>query len=577
MFVASLGGCADGGGNAKNAFAKAAPSIVVVIAQDILGEQVAQGSGIVVGESVAVTNCDIVEGATEVRIRQATDVQAAESYLMSAEVVALDEEKGLCLLHAPDLSKPPAAKAAAMDSAKSLVIGEDVYAIGAPQGLELSLSRGIVTQLRGVKGKAPIVKTDAAISPGLSGGGLFNRNGELVGVITFNRKDRESLNFAMPVEGVVALVQTFSREIQLWQSCAENPQYQCAMELAQQITRRINDDFHHASALQSIASAQAKVGDIDGAKQTVRQIGSGTPHARASHAIAVAQIKAGNIDGAKQTIKDAKQVARKIESVFIRDLAYASIADAQAEVGDISGAKQTAQQIEGIVDHVSALRSIVAAQAKAGDISGAKQTIGEAQQAAQQSDDSHRVWAWGYIVDAQAGIGDIDGAKQTAQQIDTSRRARALSSVAVAQAEGGNTDGAKQTAQQIDDSFYRAMALGNIAVIQAKAGNISGAKQIISDIRQNNEARDNAEVLNIIAAAQIETGNISGARQTINVAKQIAMQIEDVYYKQWILGNIVTMQSEMGDFTGAMQAVQSVDGIDKVSALASIAEILAKK
>jgi S1-C subfamily serine protease len=80
-------------------------------------------------------------------------------------------------------------------------VGDPVYAVGAPQGLELSLSEGIISQLRG-GGPHPIIQTTVAISPGSSGGGLFNAKGELVGITTFYLKDGQSLNFALPVEWI---------------------------------------------------------------------------------------------------------------------------------------------------------------------------------------------------------------------------------------------------------------------------------------------------------------------------------------------------------------------------------------
>ncbi len=79
-------------------------------------------------------------------------------------------------------------------------MGEPVYAVGAPQGLELSLSEGIVSQLRG--GPPPLIQTTVAISQGSSGGGLFNAEGELVGITTFYLKEGQSLNFALPVEWI---------------------------------------------------------------------------------------------------------------------------------------------------------------------------------------------------------------------------------------------------------------------------------------------------------------------------------------------------------------------------------------
>src|SRR5208283_1045453 len=119
-----------------------------------------------------------------------------------------DPDKDLRLLTASGLE----AKPARLGKAGSLKAGDPVYAVGAPQGLELSLSEGIVSQLRG--GPPPLIQTTVAISPGSSGGGLFNAEGELVGITTFYLKEGQNLNFALPVEwiGEVAMVNPPERD-----------------------------------------------------------------------------------------------------------------------------------------------------------------------------------------------------------------------------------------------------------------------------------------------------------------------------------------------------------------------------
>ena len=200
--------------DAKSVFAKAAPSVVVVRSQDSYGEQMAQGSGVIIDEGVVVTNCHVVDDATNVSIHyQESRVRSnGRSYIISSnlgvEVVARHGQWDLCLLHALRLVRSPGMKVAEMGATKLLAVGEDVYAIGAPQGLDLSLSRGIVSQLRRSHDGAPIVQTDAAISPGSSGGGLFNGDGDLVGITAYKRVGGESLNFAIPVEAVAAFLAT---------------------------------------------------------------------------------------------------------------------------------------------------------------------------------------------------------------------------------------------------------------------------------------------------------------------------------------------------------------------------------
>jgi tetratricopeptide (TPR) repeat protein len=117
-----------------------------------------------------------------------------------------DPDKDLCLLTAPGLT----AKPARLGKAARLKVGEPVYAVGAPQGLELSLSEGIVSQLRG--GPPPLIQTTVAISGGSSGGGLFNAEAELVGITTFYLKDAQSLNFALPVEWIGDIARKKIRE-----------------------------------------------------------------------------------------------------------------------------------------------------------------------------------------------------------------------------------------------------------------------------------------------------------------------------------------------------------------------------
>jgi hypothetical protein len=116
--------------------------------------------------------------------------------LVRATLYAEDGDKDICLLDAKGITGKPAQ----LGKAASLKVGVPVYAVGAPKGLELSLSDGIVAQLRG--GPPPFIQTTAAISPGSSGGGLFDREGRLVGLTTFYLEGGQSLNFAMPVEWI---------------------------------------------------------------------------------------------------------------------------------------------------------------------------------------------------------------------------------------------------------------------------------------------------------------------------------------------------------------------------------------
>jgi Flp pilus assembly protein TadD len=164
-------------------------SVVVVKAYDRAGKAVGLGSGVVLPSGDIVTNYHVVKAGVRYTVGQKG--KAVPAFLQGS-----DPDKDLALLLAPGLTATPAR----LGQASRLKVGEPVYAVGAPQGLELSLSEGIVSQLRG--GPPAIIQTTAAISPGSSGGGLFNAQGELVGIVTFYLKEGQSLNFALPVEWV---------------------------------------------------------------------------------------------------------------------------------------------------------------------------------------------------------------------------------------------------------------------------------------------------------------------------------------------------------------------------------------
>ena len=80
-----------------------------------------------------------------------------------------------------------------------LVVGEKVYTVGAPIGLERTLGEGIISGLRKFEGEK-LIQTSAPISSGSSGGGLFDTRGNLIGITTFLLYEAQNLNFAIAAE-----------------------------------------------------------------------------------------------------------------------------------------------------------------------------------------------------------------------------------------------------------------------------------------------------------------------------------------------------------------------------------------
>lgn len=169
-------------------YAKVAPSVVVVDSIDASGRPFARGSGVVTDAQQVVTNCHVVQRAVQIKVHSAGMEYTATS---GTSDTTLD----LCMLQVANL---PAAAVARSTMAK-LRVGQTVYAIGAPQGLDQTLSQGLISALREMS-MGMVIQTSAAISPGSSGGGLFDSQGRLVGITTFQAKTGQNLNFALPVD-----------------------------------------------------------------------------------------------------------------------------------------------------------------------------------------------------------------------------------------------------------------------------------------------------------------------------------------------------------------------------------------
>ena len=78
-------------------------------------------------------------------------------------------------------------------------VGDVVYVISSPQGLENTISDGILSGIREIEPKKKILQITAPISAGSSGSPVFNKNGEVIGIATFIFKEAQNLNFAMPI------------------------------------------------------------------------------------------------------------------------------------------------------------------------------------------------------------------------------------------------------------------------------------------------------------------------------------------------------------------------------------------
>jgi putative serine protease PepD len=172
---------ASTGLTATQVYDQDSPGVVSIVAVTPRGED--SGTGIVLnGKGLILTNDHVIEGASSLTVT-ATGASGAKR---AATIVGEEANKDLALIHVDPAGL--GLKPLQLASSSPVQVGDSVYAIGNPYGLNETLTRGIVSAL-GREISAPdgakitgAIQTDAALNPGNSGGPLLNEQGQVIGV-----------------------------------------------------------------------------------------------------------------------------------------------------------------------------------------------------------------------------------------------------------------------------------------------------------------------------------------------------------------------------------------------------------
>jgi serine protease Do len=179
--------------DAEGVFATVGRSVYVVHAarneEDLKARKGRFGSAVAMDERTLVTNCHVISEMPVIMLQR-----GGQSF--RATPSAGDPATDRCQMTVTPgrLSAVPGIRAW-----DDLRVGETVYSIGAPKGLEATLGQGLISGLRQIKA-VRYVQTTAPIAAGSSGGGLFDSAGNLVGITTFHIRDADGLNFAITAE-----------------------------------------------------------------------------------------------------------------------------------------------------------------------------------------------------------------------------------------------------------------------------------------------------------------------------------------------------------------------------------------
>lgn len=194
------------------------PSVVVITTEQVVYSQWSwygqsqvesgAGSGVIISSDGYILTCDhVVNGASNVNV-----TIGDQDY--PATIVGEDATSDVAVIKIDATGLTPAT----IGDSDSLAVGETVLAVGNPlgqlggtvtSGIVSALNRSVTIQGNSSTNTMSLIQMDASVSPGNSGGGLFNMNGELVGVVNAKSSDSdaEGLGFAIPINDAIKVAQ----------------------------------------------------------------------------------------------------------------------------------------------------------------------------------------------------------------------------------------------------------------------------------------------------------------------------------------------------------------------------------
>lgn len=333
-------------------YERSAQSVFLLLVQASNGKFVAQGSGFLIGANEIVTNAHVASaGKVFVNVGQAR-IQTTD--------VAIDDANDLAILRVDaELSAPALVLASGSPSP-----GDPVFVISNPEGLTRTISQGILSGLRVVRGRE-LLQITAPISPGSSGGPVFDAPGQVIGVAVAQLEEGQNLNFAVPVVALRQLLAdktsasgsvetTLATVQQLIESQKDIPYSDDANSLYAEIQQRIDTllsrAFEEAGSqpdeLLKVSSA-AHAQDDDLAIAAARKAIKVIPSAEAELALAYAL-------ESKSLLTDTA-LLRQAESAARASVAARPTAVGYAELGDI--VREESNQLDAIDFYLEALKA----------------------------------------------------------------------------------------------------------------------------------------------------------------------------------------------------------------------------
>ena len=197
FFVSFLNGALAQELTAEKIYENTNDAVVTIYTFDANNNPLSQGSGVVLNDKGWIaTNYHVYAGADKIIVKHKNKI------VEYTGIIGLDVEKDILILKIANRTFPHIY----IGNSNLLKIGQKIYAIGSPMGLENTITEGIISGLRSNSETSKhFIQISAAISHGSSGGAVLDTKGRLIGISTSTVIDGQNLNFAIPINEVLKI------------------------------------------------------------------------------------------------------------------------------------------------------------------------------------------------------------------------------------------------------------------------------------------------------------------------------------------------------------------------------------
>ncbi len=186
--------------SAKDIYNEVKNSIYTVYGRSYNKKLESLGGAVAITEKLLSTNCHVILNNDHFVVEINEDTKPGKLFSQRGD---------LCLIEVPGEKFKPVQ----VRPSKEVAIGENVYAVGNPGGLNKTISKGIISNKYSTSDGFTVLQTDAAISGGSSGGGLFDNNGNLIGITSSGIPSAENIGFVIPTEMIELAISQPKKEI----------------------------------------------------------------------------------------------------------------------------------------------------------------------------------------------------------------------------------------------------------------------------------------------------------------------------------------------------------------------------